>query len=477
MRTRRYRGLVAAMLLAASAAALAGPAAARPTADGGGLGGEWAAGRSHPVEDPYYPAKSNPEVDALHYDLDLTWDGTTLAGNVTVDFRAALTTDTVRLDLIHSLKVSSVDLDGAATAFHHRGAGLVIDVGQVIKGSHHTLTITYAGSPHTVPAPTHRGDFAEGLGWTADSDGNIYTFQEPYGAFTWFPVNDHPSDKAFYDAEITVPAGDSAVFNGTLVGQSPAPRDETTFDWHLDSQVASYLTTIAIGPYTAYSDTMPDGTPATYWLLPRDASELTTLRSQVQDAFGWLTDNAGSYPFSSFGVVVVGGDSAMETQTLVTTSRQALDRPDAVIEHEMAHEWYGDAISPTTWQGLWLNEGWAMWMQQAYEVYRGGYQYLGGIENWRPYDEASRRKSGPPGDYDPKSFGDLNVYLGPAMMLDRIRLQIGDAAFTQLSKDWVSEHEFGNVDRAEFTRWVNAETGQRFTKLINLWLDSRHTPA
>ena len=357
-------------------------------------------GASHPVEDPYYPAKSNPEVDALHYNLQLAWDGRTLRGDVQMKFRAAVATDHIRLDLIHSLKVTSVGLDGAAVEAIQRGDGLVIDTGDLTKNSVHAVDITYAGRPHTVKAPSRRGDDQDGLGWTLDQDGNVYTFQEPYGAFTWFPVNDEPSDKAFYDAEITVPKGDTGVFNGVLRGQHPSGAKATTFDWHLASPVASYLTTIAIGPYTAHHDTMPDGTPATYWVLQRDESDLSKLESQTQDAFGWLLKHAGPYPFSTFGTVVVGGSSAMETQTMVTMSRVALDRPDAVVEHEMAHQWFGDAVTPRNWLGLWLNEGWAMWMQQAYEKYRGGYEYLGGMNNWRPYDEQSRAAERPARDYD-----------------------------------------------------------------------------
>ena len=62
------------------------------------------------------------------------------------------------------------------------------------------------------------------------------------------------------------------------------------------------------------------------------------------------------------------------------------------------------------------------------------------------------------------------------MMLDKIRQKVGDAEFTKLSAAWVSEHEYGNVTRSEFLTWLNAETGESFTKLVNLWLDSPHTP-
>lgn len=435
-----------------------------------------AAARSTPVEDPYYPRTSNPGVDALHYHLALQWDGTVLTGEATVIIRAMASTRSLRLDLSSVLDVSGVALDERPIRYTHPGDSLVMTVPQVATGSQHTLTIDYAGSPQPVPAPSGRGDLQEGLGWSLDPEGDVYTFQEPYGAYTWYPVNDHPSDKALYDVRVTVPRGEVAVFNGSLEGHGPAGPDATTWRWHLAEPAASYLTTIAVGPYSAFHDTMPDGTPATYWLLPQDRQLLASLRAESRRAFAWLVDGAGDYPFDTFGVVIVGGESGMETQSLVTLSRGALDRPDAVLEHEIAHQWFGDAVTPTDWQGLWLSEGWAMWLQQAYERDRGGYEYAGGMSRWRPLDNAARRRAGPPGDYAPTSFGDVNVYLGPAMMLDRIRQRVGDREFAVLTKAWVAEHEYGNVDRAEFIRWLDAETGQSFAGLISRWLDSPTTP-
>lgn len=431
---------------------------------------------SVPVEDPYYPQLSDPQIDTLHYNLALTWDQTVLTGTATVIFRAMATTDSLRLDCAPQLDVSKVTMDGQAVAYVQAGINLVMDVIRVAKGSQHTFTIDYSGSPAPVAAPSGRADMQEGLGWSLDSAGDVYTFQEPYGAYTWYPVNDHPSDKALYDVQVTVPRGDVAVFNGTLEDSEPAGDGATTWSWHLSEPAASYLTTIAIGPYTAFRQTMPDGTPATYWLLPQDRQLLPTLRQEAPVAFRWLEAHAGAYPFSTFGVVVVGGDSGMETQTMITLGRSSFERRDAVLEHEMAHQWFGDAITPTDWTGLWLNEGWAMYLQQAFEHDTGQESYAGGMSHWRPLDEASRARSGPPGHYDPQTFGDVNVYLGPAMMLDKIRQRVGNTAFTALTKAWVREHEYGNVSRQEFVTWLDAKTGQDFRGLVDSWLDSPTTP-
>ncbi len=184
-----------------------------------------------------------------------------------------LDTDTVRLDLIHALRVSKVTLDGTSIGYTHQGFGLVMSTGPLGEARSTRWSSSYAGIPHTVKAPTHRGDFGEGLGWTLDQDGNVYTFQEPYGAYSWYPVNDHPSDKATYDAADHRPAWRRRDLQRPA--RRPSSRRSHTFDLaRLSAPVASYLTTIAIGPYTAYHDTMSDGTKATYWLLPRDEAIL-----------------------------------------------------------------------------------------------------------------------------------------------------------------------------------------------------------
>lgn len=431
---------------------------------------------SEPVEDPYYPEKSHPEVDALHYLLDLDWDGSTLTGAATVTFRVAEATDAVGLDLSDAFEVGTVELDGEDVDVLHAADTLQIQTGPLEVDSVHVLEIEYAGAPESTPAPSQRSDMSEGLGWQYDVDGTIYTFQEPYGAFTWYPVNDHPSDEALYDAEITTYDGDVGVFNGELVSSTTDGDDSTDNVWHLAEPAASYLTTIAIGPYTEHVETTPGGMDISYWLKDTDEGLLPGLAEEGDRAFDWLVEHAGPYPFDTLGVVVVGGSSAMETETMVTMSAGAVDRSDAVLQHEFAHQWYGDSVTPRSWPDVWLNEGFAMYFQQWYEVDTGRPVYGGGLSQWAFYDQLSRKSSGPPGDYDPANFGDSNVYLGPALMLDTIRQRIGDQTFEDLLVAWASDHEGQTVDRETFESWWSEESGRDLGPLIDKWLDSPRTP-
>jgi aminopeptidase N len=433
------------------------------------------AARSQPAEDPYYPQKSNPEFDALHYLLRLDWNGSGLRGYASVTFRAATRTRKVRLDLSPALEVAEVQLDGRKIGHRHIRDALLLRTGRLAKSSTHHLKIAYAGTPHSVPAPTARVDMTAGLGWNVDSTGSVYTLQEPYGAFTWYPVNDHPSDKAFYDAVITTHGKDVAVFNGDLLSRTHR-GNATTSRWHLGAPAASYLVTLAIGPYSRSIVRTRSGMAISYWVQRRDRAVLTKVENQGTRAFDWLRAHAGPYPFSSLGVVVVHADSAMETQTLITFGRAELRRSDAVLEHEMAHQWFGDSLTPRTWPDLWLNEGWAMYMQQWFERDTGRPPYGGGLHQWRRYDQQSRDTSGPPASYDPRHFGDLNVYLGPAMMLDAIRQHIGDAEFRRLVKAWPAQHKHSSVDREIFTRWLRSDTGRDLRSLLHRWLDSTRTP-
>ena len=432
------------------------------------------AAESQPVEDPYYPQTSNPEVDILHYLLELVYEGQELSGVVTVTFRATEPTETIRLDLSNALDVRAVSLDGAKASFSHEDDGLMMATPNVTPGPTHTFVIEYAGVPEPTPAPSKRTDQVDGVGWHVDADGAVYTFQEPFGAFTWYPSNDHPSDEALYDAQITTSAPDVGVFNGTLTDEQ-TDAGLTTTSWHVDEPMATYLTTIAIGPYERYSGPTKSGLTITYWLMERDKRLLPEVRRQATAGFDWLVARVGPYPFSSLGFVVVGGRSAMETQTMITISRGVTQVPGANITHEIAHQWYGNSVSPTDWLGIWINEGWAMYMQLWYERETQPAP-AGELSPLRRFDDIARQAAGPPGRYDRDSFAAVNVYLGPALMLDEIRKQVGDETFGQLVKAWPAEHENEHVDRAEFTRWVNDYTGQDLTALIDRWLDSPRTP-
>jgi aminopeptidase N len=148
---------------------------------------------------------------------------------------------------------------------------------------------------------------------------------------------------------------------------------------------------------------------------------------------------------------------------------------EQTLLHELSHQWFGDAVTPAQWRGLWLNEGFATWVQFRWESEHGE-----AAANWRDQalraDGDVRNRYGPPGSPDPSKFAESNVYLCPALLLDTIRDRVGEPAFFALLTDWVRQHRDGTVDRAEFTAFANRHTGKDLTGLVDAWLDATTTP-
>jgi aminopeptidase N len=440
---------------------------------------KYAAGLSTPVADPIYPDRGSPGIDVLHYGLDLAWApaSKTLTGTATLHLRATRDLSALSVDFSGGYAVGSVTLD-AAEVRPARAADKLTLPAALRSGQNATLRVSYHGTPEVTGAPTGRSDFAT-LGLRVTSDGSLWTMQEPFGAFTWYPVNDHPSDKALYDIAITVPDGWSGIASGTPDGVSG-----NTFRYTSTDPVASYLTTLAVGRYSKETATGPRGLPLTYWYVNgRDADLMRVARNSPR-YLEWIEARFGPYPFPTAGLVIVPSTSAMETQQMVTIgpmNNPAADDLDAyregVLVHEYLHHWFGNTVTTSSWESLWLNEGWTMYGQYLFETERDGVSLVTWERAMRETDAALRKRFGPPGKADPADFGRSNMYSCPALMLHQIRELIGEEAFFGLARAWVTEHKNTVQGRASFTAFVNRHTGRDLTGLIDEWLDSPTTPA
>ncbi len=443
-------------------------------------------GRSTPVADPMYPGRGNADIDVLRYDLVLSWapGSATLTGTATLTVRAVRALRTVTLDFGHWYAVDGASVNGTAVTATGTPADKLTLPTTVAADATATLVVRYHGTPHQVSLPSSRSDAAEGIGLRALANGEAWTMQEPYGAFTWYPANDIPSDKARYDVRVTVPAGWTAVAGGEPAGQTSGP-DGDTFTWHGSDPTASYLMTLAIGHYKRQDVVGPHGLPVTLWVRVGDDEKLLPVLAELPQMISWLEARVGRYPFPAAGVVTVASTSAMETQEMITLgtsgggpSRGSGQRAflEDVLLHELSHQWFGDAATPSDWNGLWLNEGFAMWIQFQWEIEHGQTT----ADRWRSAalraDQDLRRQYGPPGAPHADRFAEDNVYICGALLLQAIHDRVGDTAFRALLRDWVLEHRDGTVDRAQFVAFLNRHTGQDMTALVNAWLDSPTTP-
>ncbi len=432
--------------------------------------------RNETREDSVYPDVGDPLVDALHYDLALDWDPERdlLDARQTLTFRATADADRIPLDFNDQLAISTLTVDGEPADFTVDGKDLVIDH-PVVADERYELALAYAGTPAPTDAPSLRSDFRQGLGWNITDEHETWTLQEPYGAHTWYAVNDQPSDKALYDFTLTVPDPWQGVANGRLT-DTTATDGKRTNTWHLAEPASSYLVTVAFGNYQVTDLRTRSGVPVQIW-TDADGPATPGDTAYTPEAIDWLEEILGPYPFDSFGVLVVDNESGMETQTMITLGNTPYSLSAAVLVHEGAHHWYGDTVSPADWSDVWMNEGMAMYLQGMWEAEQQGITVEQKMDEWAGFETSLRAAAGPPADYDPAQFGDGNIYYGPALMWQELREMIGDERFFEVLREWPASQENDTADRDEYWGWIEATTGEELTAFFEDWLLGARTPS
>ncbi|WP_322937245.1 M1 family metallopeptidase [Nocardioides bizhenqiangii] len=426
-------------------------------------------------EDSVYPEVGDPLVDALHYELSLAWtpQSDTLRATERLTFRATAAADDVQLDFDDLLTIETLTIDGEEADHTREDKDLLIDHA-VEADQEYVLEMTYSGTPEPYDAPTQRSDFRLGVGWHVTPEHEVWTIQEPYGAFTWYAVNDQPADKAYYDFTLTVPEPWTGVANGELTDTTVEDGQRTT-TWHLAEPASSYLVTAAFADYTPTELRSDRGVPITIW-GPTDRPEALGETEYAGEAMDWLEQYLGPYPFDTFGILIYDGESGMETQTTVTLGATPYTTSREVVVHELAHHWYGDTVTPADWSDVWMNEGMAMYLQGMWEAEDEGITIDEKMDDWASFEDEMREYSGPPAAYDPTNFGDGNIYFGPALMWHELRQQIGDDAFFALVRDWPADQENDTADREEYLSWIEDETGEELSAFFDDWLLGETTP-
>jgi aminopeptidase N len=363
--------LAALALLATVAGCSAGGAPGTATASGAG--------------DPYYPGLGNPGYHAEHYTLDLTVDPVrgTLAGTAQLQARSAQALPRFSLDLV-GLTVGRVTVDGVTAAASRAGDKLVITPARPVPaGQGFQVTVAYQGTPQPIADPSGDSTGAAQVGWHHDGD-EVYVASETAGARTWYPVNDTPGDKASYTFRITVPAGYTAVANGLPAGRSAAGTS-TTFTWQSTSPMASYLATLEVGRFTPMTSTGPGGLPILSYAPANLAAQVQSAFADLPEMIGYFESFLGPYPFDAAGVTVVSPAFrwSLETQTRPVYGSEVLTLPPDVaqegISHELAHQWFGDSLTPAQWSDIWLNEGFATYLSWLWLEHQGNGVFLTGL--------------------------------------------------------------------------------------------------
>ena len=424
--------------------------------------------------DSFYPFLGNGGYDVLHYDIDLDVDpaANTIAAQTTISATAGKELSTFNLDL-SGLEVHEVAVDGTNAEFSRSGAELTVVPAQPLAaGTEFTVSVVYSGSPEPVDDP---GVSFFAVGWQM-RDGVIFTASEPSGSMTWFPSNNHPTDKATFEIEITVPAGLTAASNGLLVSEA-TDDGRTTFTWRMDDPMATYLAAVYIGDFQRvdHGRQGADG-PLIRDYVPGDASpEIAEALSVTAEVITFLEDLLGPYPFDAYGSIVMPFSLgyALENQTLSLHGPFSIG--PGVIAHEAAHQWLGNSVSPDDWSEIWLNEGFATYLHLMFEAEHYGGDFGASMEQL--HAQVAAMGAGPPRGIGIEEMFDFPVYFRGAMTLHALRLHAGDEAFFKILRAHYDRSAGDTTNTAEFLGIVNEFAGPEAVALVESWLFDESVPA
>jgi len=449
----------------------AAPAVASHTAPSPGSAG---------IGDVLFPTLGNGGYDARHYSLAVRYPtgapGETVHGRVTMFARATQALSRFDLDFSGD-SVGSVSVDGRPASWTWSGGEIVITPAHALRDREKfAVRVTYTAHAFT---PAANDPFPFGF-FTVN--GGSVTAGQPNFSHTFYPVNDHPADKASYDIRFDVPAGTTAVGNGDLVFRR-AVGGRTYSEYFMREPMASELIQLAVGDFDVTNRGTVDRVHVRDVSSHSATAAIEPALARTPDHLRWMIDQVGRYPFHTYGVLAADQAFfyALETQTLslhpafLFVAPFTPDAYEPIMVHELAHQWFGDSVAPVRWQDVWLNEGHADYYQQVYaEQFFFGPGYT--VDYWR---DAYRRANQLRHDFGPVAkptgndiftlFSD-NVYSGGSLALYALRQVIGEEQFSKVERSWVKRYKGQSVSTEQWIAHVNRVTHRNLTAFLRDWL-------
>jgi aminopeptidase N len=431
--------------------------------------------------DPYFPEMGNGGFSVSHYDIALAYDPSTkgIRATTTVSARATQNLSRFDLDFQGPLKISSLKVNGRTASYTRSGTQelVITPPGGLRKYRGFTVTATYAGVPQTINDP------ALGVsGWVPTHDGAVM-LNQPIGAATVYPVDDHPTEKATYSFRLTAPSDLTTLANGEPAGTT-TKGGSTTTRWEMRRPMASELAMIAIGKYDVVKSRTRGGQlniTGTDKSMAIPADKAAQFNQQTGQVIDWESSIYGRYPFGSTGGLTVnaGVGYALETQgrPVYDLGRHPGTVPSGgLLAHELGHQWFGDSVSPARWADIWLNEGFATYSEWLWAQKSDGKPVQKSFDETYAAPASDSVWKGVVSDPGRDHIFDSLVYDRAAMAIHVLRGEIGDAAFWRLLRTWQVVHRYGNGSTKGFVALAQLISHKNLSTWAHDWLYSAGKP-
>jgi aminopeptidase N len=429
------------------------------------------------VGDSLYPNLGNGGYDVRHYTLELTVNDVAtseLNGKAIIDALATQNLSSFNFDFI-GFEIKDIAVNGQPAEFERSKQELIVTpASPLVENEAFTVEVQYQGIPgemDSIAIPIQTG-------WIT-FEGGSFVLSEPDGAASFYPVNDHPLDKASYTFRVTVPDPYEVGANGMLT-ETIDNGETTTFVFEARDPMASYLATINIDEFDIETSESGSGVPIRNYYPTGSPEAMRRPFARQGEMIEYFSELFGAYPFEVYGALVIDTafGAALETQTLSIFSKAMIDPnelegSEQVVAHELAHQWFGDSVSLADWRDIWLNESFATYAQGLWtEQTRGRDALDQWIREIYAFVRENRQTMSPPGDPPADRLFNAGVYYWGALGLHALRLEVGDETFFEILKTYHEGFADGNARTADFIAVAEEVSGKELSAFFDSWLYS-----
>lgn len=425
-------------------------------------------------------------IDVVHYDLHLNimnFAAKNLNGYAVLKLTPKMNQIThIPLDLL-ALTVDSVKVNGQVITSWYRDDKLLriplpvpASVGDTLR-----VRIRYHGTPVVEPAGWGGFHFNS---WIAYNLGVAFQADPHNYGRAWFPCVDDFIDRATYDYYITTEPDKKAVCGGLLVGSTTNPDNTITWHWRMNQTLPAYLASVAVANYMEFSHTyngIAGPVPVSLFFRPGDSTAVNALFSNLDAILAVYENHWGPYSFDRVGYVGTI-EGAMEHAANIAYPVSSLTASSEwLYAHELAHMWFGDKITCSSPEDMWLNEGWAVFNESLYREGLYGYQAYRSNMNQKLAsvlrlchikDQGYRALYGIPNAY---TYGET-VYQKGGVVVHTLRNYLGDSLFFPAVQAFLNAFAFQPVSSFQLRDFLSSHTGVDLTAFFDGWVFSPGFP-
>jgi aminopeptidase N len=421
-------------------------------------------------------------LDVLNYrfDIDLNDSTDVLRGMADIQIAFLQAVDGFYLDLSYDpsdgsgMKVQEVRENGREVAFQQTSERISLTGVNAEEGDQRTYRITYSGIPD------------DGLIISENKFGDRTFFGDnwPNRGHHWLPMVDHPSDKALVEFVVHAPAHYQVVSVGTRQEES-RDMERVRSRWLTSYPLSTKMMVIGVGPFEVQNLESASGIPVSSWVFPQNKEEGFRDYSMAVQPLDFFESYVGPYPFNKLANVqsktVYGG---MENASCIFYHERSVTgerRIENLLAHEIAHQWFGDAVSELDWHHIWLSEGFATYLTDLYIEYTYGREAFVAsmLDEKGQVLRFARRRLAPIVDTTlPVSTRLLNknTYEKAGWVLHMLRHAMGDERFRDCVQSFYEDFKYGNALTGDFLREVESVTGEAYDPFFNQWFHTAGHP-